>query len=140
MPAFGNAIRDGLDSLDTDTAQAVRLVDAFFSDRFSRVGKSEYKLTNLIASEFLSTQVIDGIIYPSVEHLGTYNYAIKPDSFDEKFDIVHVQGQAILRTYGYGIFQNLFYADSVDIKDNGTIIWKNNKVPENLEEFIKKNF
>lgn len=60
-----------------DAALAILLVDAFLADWFNRPRKEAYRITNLIAREFLWSQSIDAIIYPSVAHPGGTDYAIK---------------------------------------------------------------
>ncbi len=94
-----------LAELHPDVALAVQLVDAFLADRFSRPGKGAYRLTNLIAREFLRSQSIDAIIYPSVAHPGGTNYAIKDSVSRERLEAQACVAVEILNDYGYGSFR-----------------------------------
>lgn len=133
---FKKAIEAQLELHDSDISSAVRIVDAFLSDRFSRVGENEYKVTNIIANEFLRDQKIDGIIYPSVTLPGNLNFAIKPTSFEESFQIIDVEAHLILRNHGYGVMHAMKYGASSNIDENGKIHWDKYKVPDNIEEII----
>lgn len=78
-PYYNEAYAYALSKLKPKVKLAVQLVDAFFVDRLSRKGNmDEYRVSSRIVNELLSVSNISGIIYPSVEHSGGYNYAIKP--------------------------------------------------------------
>ena len=81
------------------------MVDAFLADRFSRPGKDAYRVTNLIAREFLRSKSIDAIIYPSVAHPGGTNYAIKADVSRERLEARACVAVEILNDYGYGSYR-----------------------------------
>lgn len=93
-----------LSSLHPDVALAIQLVDAFFADRFSRKGKEAYRVTNLIAREFLQSQTIDAIVFPSVAHPGGFNYAIKSQVSTERLQVRACVAVEILKNYGYGSY------------------------------------
>lgn len=91
--------------LHPDVALAVQLVDAFLADRFSRPGKEAYRVTNLIAREFLRSKSIDAIIYPSVAHPGGTNYAIKANVSRERLEARACVAVEMLNDYGYGSYR-----------------------------------
>lgn len=94
-----------LAELHPDVALAVQLVDAFLADRFSRPGKEAYRVTNLIAREFLRSKSIDAIIYPSVAHPGGMNYAIKANVSRERLEARACVAVEMLNDYGYGSYR-----------------------------------
>ena len=82
----------------------MQLVDAFFVDRLGRKGgKDEYRVTAKITAELLQSD-LHGVIYPSVEHAGGYNYALKPSCYDKHIVPIQVSVQCVLRSYGYGAY------------------------------------
>lgn len=94
-----------LAELHPDVALAVQLVDAFLADRFSRPGKDAYRVTNLIAREFLRSKSIDAIIYPSVAHPGGMDYAIKAGVCRERLEARACVAVEVLNDYGYGSYR-----------------------------------
>jgi hypothetical protein len=119
-----NAYNYVLSRLKDDIRMAVRLVDAFFVDRLSRKGNDdEYKVTASIVSELLKPEEISGIIYPSVEHSGGFNYALKPDCYEHHIVPTETCMATMMNNYGYGMYKNL---QSSPVKINtypGKIVW-----------------
>lgn len=107
MPEFQRAYEYALGKLRPNVRLAVQLVDAFFVDRLGRKGSpDEYRVTAAIASELLRSKQLQGVIYPSVEHSGGFNVAIKPSCYEEHVFPVETTPSIILRSYGYGAYQN----------------------------------
>jgi len=122
-----------LNGLNDDIRMAVRLVDAFFVDRLARKGNDdEYKVTAAIVSELLKPEEVSGIIYPSVEYSGGYNYAIKPDCYDRHIVPTETCMAIMMNNYGYGMYHNL---QSSPVKINtfpGEIVW-----PEEIRNHLQ---
>lgn len=55
------------------------IIDRFFAKIFRQEGSEYYPLTAAIAQDYLSTELVDGLAYPSVAGEG-FNIAMKPDS------------------------------------------------------------
>ncbi len=124
-----------LAELHSDVALAVQLVDAFLADRFSRPGKEAYRVTNLIAREFLRSQSIDAIIYPSVAHPGGTNYAIKADVSRERLEARACVAVEILNDYGYGSYRGGRYGLARLRPETSEIPWV---TPQDHPDVIKK--
>jgi hypothetical protein len=127
--------QDILAELHPDVALAVQLVDAFLADRFSRPGKGAYRVTNLIAREFLRSQSIDAIIYPSVAHPGGTNYAIKDSVSRERLGAQACVAVEILNDYGYGSYRGGRYGLAKLLPEASVIPWV---TPQDRPEVIKK--
>lgn len=112
-----------LSELHPDVALAVQLVDAFLVDRFSRPGKAAYRITNIIALEFLGSRSVDAIIYPSVAHAGGINYGIKADVSVERLEAGACAAVEILNDYGYGSFRGGRYGLATINGDCDRICW-----------------
>jgi len=123
-PSFAKAYLYALDLLRDDVRMAVQLVDAFFVDRLSRKGgDAEYQVTASIVAELLKQEKLSGIIFPSVEHAGGFNYAIKPDCYDAHILPLNISAQKVLADYGYGAYQTARHGP-VEINDvPGNIRW-----------------
>jgi hypothetical protein len=124
-----------LAELHPDVALAVQLVDAFLADRFSRPGKETYRVTNLIAREFLRSHSLDAIIYPSVAHPGGTNYAIKANVSQERLEARAGVAVEILNDYGYGSFRGGRYGLAKLHPGASEIPWV---TPQDHPEVIKK--
>lgn len=124
-----------LAELHPDVALAVQLVDAFLADRFSRPGKEAYRVTNLIAREFLRSQSIDAIIYPSVAHPGGTNYAIKADISRERLEARACVAVEILNDYGYGSYRGGRYGLATLRPETSEILWI---TPQDHPDVIQK--
>jgi len=123
-----------LNRLKDDIRMAVRLVDAFIVDRLARKGSDdEYRITASIVTELLKPEEVSGIIYPSVEHPGGFNYAIKPDCYDKHIEPTETRISTMMNNYGYGMYKN-FESSPVAINSNpGSIVW-----PKEIRNQIKR--
>lgn len=124
ISAYADKYNYILNSLTPDIRLAVQLVDAFFVDRLSRKGnQDEYRITSRIINELFesSKYEISGIIYPSVEHAGGYNYAFKPDVYDSYITPVEVSACKVEKNYGYGAYL-IVESTPVTVK-NQQVLW-----------------
>jgi hypothetical protein len=128
-PGVSEQLDKILEPLDQYERIAYQFVDAYFADYFSRVFNEQternlYEVTARIAHALLMQPDIDGIIYPSVQHAGGLNFAIKPDIFDAKF----TPGRYILTTpifhYGHGLFEFHEHSGGTHLSENGNFIWQ----------------
>lgn len=119
---------DGLDHYDQITRW---FVDAYLADFFSRIPNSNtennlYEVTSRIANAYLMQADVDGIIYPSVKHAGGLNYAIKPEVFDERFEVVKYALTAPVHAHGYGLFEYFVHAEGNQLHPNGDFLFRTN--------------
>lgn len=106
-------------------------VDAYFADFFSRIRNDNYErnlyeVTSRIANAFLMDENVDGLIYPSVKHAGGLNFAIKPNVFDERFEIVKYALTAPVYEHGYGLFEYFVHAEGNRLDTNGNFLFSTN--------------
>jgi len=106
-------------------------VDAYLADFMSRVPHAEternlYEVTARIANAFLQQNDIDGLIYPSVKRQGGFNYAIKPEVFDSKFEPIEFVLTTRVQEYGYGLFEYYEHARGTQLSQSGDFIWHTN--------------
>ena len=113
-------------------AQAIRLVDAFLSDWMGRVGDEVYPITNAIVQEFLAHEIADGVVFRSVAHPGTNNFAIKPEAVDQKLTPKEVFGHLVQHSFGYGMYQTISIGPSQSIELDGQINWPDDIAKENM--------
>jgi hypothetical protein len=128
-PGIAEQIENFLEPLETYDYFAYHFVDAYLADYFSRPSESEphlYEVTARITNAFMGIEGIDGIIYPSVKHQGGLNYAINPDSLDDKFDVVKFSLTTPVRDLGYGLFEFYEHAHGTQLNDRGDFIWYGN--------------
>lgn len=126
-----------LAELHPDVALAVQLVDAFLADRFSRPGKETYRVTNLIAREFLRSKSIDSIIYPSVAHFGGMNYAIKANVSRERLEARACVAVEMLNDYGYGSYRGGRYGIAKIRPGISEISWVTSQDPPDVIQKMK---
>lgn len=120
-----------------NVALAIQLVDAFLADRFSRPGTGAYRITNLIAREFLGSQSIDAIIYPSVAHPGGMNYAIKAKVSQERLEARACVAVKILNEYGYGSYRGGRYGIAKIRTGTSEISWATPQDPPDVIQKLK---
>lgn len=85
---------------------AMQLADAFFMEALKHKETGQlYSITSEIAAEYLSSDVVDGLIYPSTQFDGFPNVAIKPSSVDRKLRHHSAVSIKVLESYGFGIFK-----------------------------------
>jgi hypothetical protein len=81
------------------------LADAFFAEEFRKQVKDEetdeYRITALYSKIHIENN--DAVIYPSVAHLGGWNIAIRPEVFNESFEIEDSYATRVLSDWGYGM-------------------------------------
>lgn len=125
-----NLMLEQLQRLKAPVARACCLVDAFFADEFSKPDPnhndtdiSQYHLTSLIANKLYEDDRVDGIVYPSVQYSGGYNFAIKAKSFDSKFEPEQYEGNIVRHVLGYGIREIATYAFGNSVKEDGALTW-----------------
>lgn len=124
--------QETLSKLHPDVSLAIQLVDAFLADRFSRPGKEAYRVTNLIASEFLRSQSIDAIIYPSVALPGGTNYAIKDEVSRARLEVKACAAVEILNDYGYGSYRGRRYGVAKISAEIDSIPWVSMDAPQHV--------
>lgn len=129
-----------LSQLNENEIEAIKIVDEFLYNFFKKRidDKSDYKLTNSIASLFLSSTKLDGIVYESVQHAAnppTYNIAIKPSSFEQNYIIKNIQAGIIFDDRDSKSFDIGLYAyGKTSEKNINHIKWS---VNDGAEEFIR---
>jgi RES domain-containing protein len=142
-PGIAEQIEVFLEPLEAYDYFAFHYVDAYLVDYFSRPSDSEphlYEVTARISNAFMNIIGIDGIIYPSVKHQGGLNYAINPESFEGKFEVVKFSLTTPVRDLGYGLFEFYEHAHGTHINERGDFIWYGNPhfrarmtIPHNAE-------
>lgn len=108
------------------------LVDAYFADEFSATVTKprDYLITATISGLLLDAKddgghfLLDGFSYPSVAHRGGVNFAIHPQSFDEKFEWQRFIVAEIVSSLGYGIYAYRELATAEPSKDGGQLKWQ----------------
>lgn len=128
-------IQELLDNANDESSIKTILMDAFLSELFILPAKTpkEYKATNALSDILFSIGIsnekghpirIDGFAYPSVQHRGGVNYAIRSDRFSECMEIYHCMAFEIINYLGFGIYGRKKYAESTAIDTEGNIEWK----------------
>lgn len=64
-----------------------------------------------------------GLMYPSVQYLGGWNYAIPADLFDKSYLITGCAHIKIEKIIGYGLHYYTVLAASENIDNDGEITW-----------------
>jgi len=101
---------------------AFQLCDAFFADILSRPGSPRlYEVTSVLSSMFLEDERVDGLIYSSVQAIGSPVIAIKPASVDKKLEHESATSYEIKRSFGYAMFDAITVAKGTITDKN--IIW-----------------
>ncbi|MFT5756332.1 MAG: hypothetical protein ACI9LM_001045 [Alteromonadaceae bacterium] len=115
---------------DNDKRIRTLLVDAYFSDAFSTPAHKEkdYKVTSALSDLILEAnhdgiKVLDGFSYPSVTHRGGLNFAIMPESFDEKFVWSKFQTLEIINNLGFGLYATREISVSENYNQDEGIAW-----------------
>ena len=112
-----------VDTHDEFLLSAIELCDAFFCDIFRRKGHCRlYEVTSVLSELYMESDVVDGLIYPSVETEGAPNVVIKPNAVRQKITYKEVKVYLIRRDYGY----SKYYAMELSTKgkvQEGHIYW-----------------
>lgn len=115
------------DRLRPDVLRAAFITDDFFAEEFARKDSGDlfqYELTACIAEEFYADERIDGIIFPSVKHDGSFNFTIKPSAFDDKFFVEKYFALAMESYKGPDLSELREYAVASNLLPNGQIAWQ----------------
>ena len=108
---------------------ALEYMDAYLADFFGRVPnavnqKNVYEVTARVAQSFIALREVEGLVYPSVRHQGGINFAIKPEVFEEKFEIEKFQLTTPVNSYGYGLADYFEHASGSNLDERGNFMWR----------------
>lgn len=121
--SYVDAYKWVLDRLEHDVRWSVYLVDAFFADWMQRRGERHYTLTSAIAKEVLAHEQCQALVYPSVEHKGGVNFAVKDTAASLCLQALSVQQCMSGTHYGYEL-RNVIRSDPALVFGcDGTIHW-----------------
>lgn len=84
----------------------VEIIDAFIAAQFRKqVSRPfDYNITSAYAGLNFELPGVDCLIYPSVGHMGGWNFAITPEAFDRLFVVTKSYVSRVLVDAGYGIY------------------------------------
>jgi hypothetical protein len=124
-------IKDTIKSYGETQKLRALLIDAFFSEQFSRPAakQRDYKITSALSELLLEGQtseqkyVQDGFAYPSVAHRGGINFAIRPSSITEHFEWEQFDAYEVTELFGFGLYRIRKYATSTKTEADGQISW-----------------
>ena len=103
------------------------VTDAFFADLFAQPARKqhEYRPTSVLADLiFGMPDGFDGLAYPSVEHRGRINYAIRPESFDEHLEWEEFAAMDVTKYHGFGFYEWRESAKATATDMNGNLVWE----------------
>jgi hypothetical protein len=113
-----------LSSLSGRVRLAMQLVDAFLFDQIGRKGDPyQYRVTQIIFDAVSSGLGVDGVMYPSVEHAGGFNYALKTHAYQNKVSVSEANAQLVKKSYGYGAYRCCRFGPAELNHDKAQIIW-----------------
>ena len=85
----------------------ILVTDAFFADLFAQAARKQYEYrATAVLSKLILSSGIDGFGYPSVEHRGGVNYAIRPEKFDEHMEWKEFRALDVVHSLGFGLYGN----------------------------------
>jgi hypothetical protein len=104
----------------------ILVTDAFFAELFAFPARKqyEYRPTSVLADLLLKSPLLDGFAYPSVEHRGGINYAIRPRKFDELMEWEEFMVIEVVASFGFGLYQTPMRAKGTNISEDGNISWE----------------
>ncbi len=111
----------------SDYHARILVTDAFFADLFAQPARKqhEYRPTSVLADLiFRMPDGLDGLAYPSVEHRGGINYAIRPESFDEHLEWEEFSAIEVTNYYGFGLYSWRDCANATATDKNGNLVWE----------------
>ncbi len=109
---------------EEELLMAIELCDAFFSDITTRKGHERlYQVTSTLSAILLDDTHVDGLIYPSVETIGSPNVVLKPNSVDNKVKHKEAHISLIKKDYGYSVYYAIDFNDIGIIDKNNIITW-----------------
>ena len=81
-------------------------IDAFLTQAFSKPAHTfkEYKITSIVSKYLFENRDFDILGYPSVKHFGATNYAMKPETINENFELRNIAIAQITYIMGFGIY------------------------------------
>lgn len=112
---------------DSNDHARILVTDAFFADLFAQPARKqhEYRPTSVLADLiFRMPDGFDGLAYPSVEHRGGINYAIRPESFDEHMELEEFAAIEITKYYGFGLYEWRDCANATATDKHGNLVWE----------------
>jgi hypothetical protein len=113
---------------DRDSNHHVRILvtDAFFAELFALPARKqyEYRPTSVLANLLFKSPLFDGFAYPSVEHRGGINYAIRPEKFDELMEWDEFLAIDVVASFGFGLYGASVRARATTVDGNGKIVWE----------------
>ncbi|MDL5412323.1 RES family NAD+ phosphorylase [Citrobacter amalonaticus] len=124
-----NEIRDFIQRIGNDDIHALLsylYMDAFSSELLNSINANEI---NYIYSRVFSRllldkhQDVDGLIYPSAKVKGTTNIVLRPETVEEKMQLVRNVVFKITKLYPYGIADFKILRTSKGHTSDGDIIW-----------------
>ncbi|UOA17528.1 hypothetical protein DSM14862_00278 [Sulfitobacter indolifex] len=125
-PIIEKGCSDILKRLKPNVRLAVQLVDAFFFDQINRKGNADqYRITQTIFRAISSGLEVDGVMYPSVEHSGGTNFALKQNAYEEKVLIQEANIQMVKKSYGYGAYRCSKFGPAMLNYKESLIEWPN---------------
>lgn len=111
----------------SDHHMRIMVTDAFFAELFAQPARKqyEYRPTSVLASLLLNSfSLLDGFAYPSVEHRGGINYAIRPHKFDELMEWGEFAAMDVVASFGFGLYGTKIYAKAKTVDGDGKIAWE----------------
>lgn len=112
---------------DSNDHARIMVTDAFFADLFAQPARKqhEYRPTSVLADLiFRMPDGFDGLAYPSVEHRGRINYAIRPESFDEHLEWEEFVAMDVTKYHGFGFYEWRESAKATPTDKNGNLVWE----------------
>ena len=116
---------------DSNDHARIMVTDAFFADFFAQPAQKqhEYRPTSVLADLIFSMpDGFDGLAYPSVEHRGRINYAIRPESFNEHLEWEEFAAMDITKYHGFGFYEwrDCAKATATATDKHGNLVWETN--------------
>ena len=122
---MGDNINNGLLSM---------YIDAYLTQAFSTPAHTykEYKVTSIVSNYLFENRNFDILGYPSVKHYGATNYAMKPETIKENFELRNIAISQITNIMGFGIYgSNTIVEVPVQSMDK-PIEWPVNEIKKRL--------
>jgi hypothetical protein len=123
---FLNEVLKNIRARQTGQHMRILVTDAFFAELFAQPARKqyEYRPTSVLTDLLLKIPILDGFAYPSVEHRGGINYAIRPEKFDELMEWDEFMAIDVVASFGFGIYGAPIQAKATTTDVNGKIDWK----------------
>lgn len=109
-----------------------------FSQKIEGNEQHKYKLTNVIAQKLLASDLIEGILYPTVAMNGNAdNLVLKPQVANSNLELQYVDLVKVTGIYG-PVYTTKTYDSAVRINSNGKILWVGKNFRWNLPLWFRK--